>query len=132
MHASDPLILSVDVVYLHTPHRELSSWYRDTLGLSPGYGDEGWQEFILPEGSRFALDFTSFPRSVVEKQAVMLSFRVADIHEAVRVLTRRGVAFYPNAEGAVMDVGPTLVATFCDPDGTWMQLSQGKTAASAP
>ncbi len=107
MNNSD-LILGIDVVYLHTPHTELADWYTDVLGLSKGYGDGHWQEFSLPSGSRFAMDFTSFPRSVVEKQSVMISYRVVDITEAVRVFSERGVKFFNSADGIIFDVGPSL------------------------
>ena len=120
------LILGIDVVYLHSSHPELADWYTNILGLSKGYGDEHWQEFSLQSGSRFAIDFTTYPQSVVEKQSVMISYQVADIEKVVEVFTARGVTFFESKEGVVFDVGPSLVATFQDPDGNWMQLSQGK------
>jgi len=58
------MIRGIDVVYLHSPHRGLGAWYADALGLRPAYGDEHWQEFETEEGCRFAIDYTSFPRSV--------------------------------------------------------------------
>ena len=120
------MILGIDVAFIHTPHRSLADWYADVLGLPVGYGDAGWQSFQVSEGSRFAIDFTSFPRSAVEKQAITLSFKVDDIRQTVETLVARGVSFYPSAETAIFDVGPSLVATFLDPDGNWMQLSQRK------
>jgi hypothetical protein len=45
------------------------------------------------------------------------------------MLAGHGVRFYPSAVMAIFDVGPSLVATFLDPDGNGMQLSQRKTAA---
>ena len=120
------LIQGIDVVFLHSPHPQLREWYTTALGLTPGYGDQHWQEFIMPRGSRFALDFTGYPRSVVEKQAVMISFAVADIHQAVTFLQEKDVHFASTSDGIIFDAGPTLVATFQDPDGNWMQLSQRK------
>jgi len=120
------MILGIDVAFVHTPHRTLADWYADVLGLPKGYGDEGWQSFQVNEGSRFAIDYTSFPCSAVEKQAIILSFKVDDIRQAVETLAGRGVRFYPSAEMAIFDVGPSLLATFLDPDGNWMQLSQRK------
>jgi predicted enzyme related to lactoylglutathione lyase len=122
------MIRGIDVVYIHTPHRELGQWYADTLGLERGYGDEHWQEFQMADGSRFAVDRTGFPRSAIEKQAVMISFRVEDLQAAVQELASRGVEFYPSREATIFDVGPALVATFQDPDGNWVQLSQRKQA----
>lgn len=121
------MIKGIDVVYLHSDHHALGDWYGEVLGLVKGYGDGHWQEFQVEAGSRFALDYTAYPKSVVEKQAVMISFRVDDIHTAVTELAARGVKFYPSPENAIFDVGPALIATFADPDGNWMQLSQRKT-----
>ena len=126
MKLLENLILGIDVVFLHSPHSELRDFYTQKLGLTPGYGDDHWQEFIMPEGSRFGLDFTGYPRSVIEKQVVMISFKVADIHQAVSLLKGKGVSFAETPQGIVFDVGPTLVATFKDPDGNWMQISQRK------
>jgi hypothetical protein len=36
------------------------------------------------------------------------------------------VRFYPSKEDAIFEAGPSLVATFQDPAGNWMQLSQRK------
>ena len=120
------MIKGIDVVFIHCPHKELGEWYIKTLGLDPGYGDDHWQEFVFVEGSRFALDFTSFPKSVVEKQPIIISFRVDDIESSVDELFSRGVKFYPSKEETIFDVGPAFVATFQDPDGNWVQLSQPK------
>jgi catechol 2,3-dioxygenase-like lactoylglutathione lyase family enzyme len=118
------MILGIDVAFIHTPHRALADWYADVLGLPVGYGDDGWQSFEVTEGSRFAIDLTGFPRSAVDKQAIVLSFKVDDIRQEVKTLAARGVRFYPSADEAIFDAGPSLVATFIDPDGNWMQLSQ--------
>ena len=126
METPENLILGIDVVFLHSPNNELRDFYTEKLGLTPGYSDGHWQEYAMQEGSRFGLDFTGYPRSVIEKQATMISFKVADIHQAVNVFKEKGVRFVPTPSGIVFDVGPTLVATFQDPDGNWMQLSQRK------
>jgi hypothetical protein len=47
----------------------------------------------------------------------------------VRALAAKGVRFYPSAEETIFDVGPSLVATFEDPDGNWVQLNQPKGGA---
>ena len=120
------MIKGIDVVYLHSDRHELGAWYREVLGLAEGYSDAHWQEFQMEEGSRFAMDFTAYPKSVVEKQAVVISFKVDDIESAVEELAAKGVKFYPSKEKTIFDVGPSLVATFADPDGNWVQLSQPK------
>lgn len=120
------MIIGIDVVYLHSDHCELGDWYSEVLGLAKGYGDAHWQEFQTEAGSRFAVDYTAYPRSVVEKQAVIVSFKVDDIEKAVEELAAKGVKFYPSKKETIFNVGPSLVATFADPDGNWMQLSQPK------
>ena|SRR3972149_11923758 len=120
------MIRGIDVVFIHSSHKELGEWYIKTLGLVRGYGDGHWQEFGVETGSRFALDFPSYPKSVVEKQPIIISFMVDDIKLTVDQLSAKGVKFYPSKEDTIFDVGPALVATFQDPDGNWMQLSQRK------
>lgn len=117
----------VNLIYLHSPNGEkLTQWYKDTLGLTVKAEFPGWSEFNENGGPRFAIDHTSFPRSVVEKQPIMISFLVENIQKTVEDLASRGVPFYPSKEKAVFDVGPSLVATFADPDGNWVQIHQRK------
>jgi predicted enzyme related to lactoylglutathione lyase len=127
MVASAPLLRGVEVAFVHTDHlAELAAWFGDVIGLATRYEDDHWIEFACEDGSRFALDGTGFARSEVEAQPVVISFRVDDLAAAVATLSARGVAFYPDADRAIHDVGPTLVASFRDPRGTWYQLAQRK------
>lgn len=120
------LVKALHVAYIHSQRgAELAQWFGKTFGLSTSYSDEGWHEFEMVSGSRFAIDKTSFPQSVVERQPILLSFLVDDIHAAVAELSAGGVPFFPS-EKPIFDVGHTLVATFTDPDGNWHQLSQPK------
>jgi hypothetical protein len=64
------MILSIDVAFIHCPHRVSAGWHADALGLSQDLGDDGWRSILVTEGSRFAIDFASSPRSTVERQAV--------------------------------------------------------------
>ena len=121
------IVGGVNLVYIHSPNGEqLVKWYKETLGFSIQSEFPGWTEFSPNGGPRLAVDHTSFPRSVVEKQPFMMSFLVEDIHKAVDQLAAAGVSFYPSKEKAVFDVGPTLVATFADPDGNFLQVHQRK------
>jgi predicted enzyme related to lactoylglutathione lyase len=121
------MIKGLSVAYIHSAHGEkLAEWYSKTLGLTVGASFTGWTEFKMASGSRFAVDHTSFPKSVVEKQAIVLSFVVEDIQKEVKDLAARGVKFYPSEKETIFDVGPSLVATFEDPDGNWVQLNQPK------
>lgn len=122
------MVKGIGVAYIHTPNKKLADWYEKTLNLKKAYGDEAWQEFKMAYGSRFALDFISYPSSTVQKQSVMLSFDVEDIEAAVEDLHKKGVRFYPDNDRTktIFDVGPALVATFEDPDGNFVQLSQNK------
>ena len=73
------MIKGISVAYIHTPNRELANWYQEKLGLKKGYGDDTWQAFETNQGSKFALDFISYPSSTVQKQSIMISFDVDDI-----------------------------------------------------
>ncbi|TFH11178.1 MAG: hypothetical protein E4H08_02055 [Candidatus Atribacteria bacterium] len=57
----------------------------------------------------------------------MIRFEVDDIRLVVEELSRRGIRFYPSSEETIFAVGSSLVATFEDPDGNWVQLNQTKT-----
>ena len=121
------MIEAIDVVFVHSQKGEqLAAWYAETLELPLEVVAPDWRELKTKEGARFAVDCTSFPRSTIEKQPIVISFKVSDIKAAVAKLETKGVTFYEGESGKIMDVGPTLVATFCDPDGNWLQLSQRK------
>jgi predicted enzyme related to lactoylglutathione lyase len=118
------MIQGIDVVFLHSPYRELSNWYAEVLGFEKTFQDGSWTEFKTQGNTRFAVEHVGYPRSVVENQSVMISFRVTDIQQAVDALAARGVRFYPSLEAAVFQAGASLIATFQDPSGNWVQLSQ--------
>jgi predicted enzyme related to lactoylglutathione lyase len=121
------IVGGVNLVYVHSPHGEqLAKWYQKTLGFGVQSEFPGWTEFAPNGGPRLAVNQTAFPRSVVEKQPIMMSFLVEDIQKAVEQLAAHGVEFYPSKEKAVFDVGPSLVATFADPDGNFLQIHQRK------
>lgn len=120
------VIKALHVAYIHSSRGpELAEWFEKMFGLETSFADEGWHEFEMASGSRFAIDKTHEPASEVERQPIMLSFLVEDIHVAVNELRAKGIVFNPS-EDPVFDVGPTLVATFADPEGNWHQLSQPK------
>lgn len=124
------MILGIDVIFLHVKNPEMmAKWYQEKLELTLGFKTPNldWQEFNLPENrptTRFALDYGDTNPSKVESQPIIISFKVAEIESAVKTLQERGVEFY--GENIIHDVGPTLVATFSDPEGNWLQLSQRK------
>ncbi|MHA1243143.1 MAG: VOC family protein [Candidatus Heimdallarchaeota archaeon] len=124
------MILGIDVSFIHVKDPEMmAKWYEEKLGLKILHKtpDLGWQEFTFPEKptpTRFALDYGGPNPLEVESQPIVISFKVSDIESAVNILEEKGVEFY--GKNKIQDVGPTLVATFCDPEGNWMQLSQRK------
>ena len=123
------MILGVDVVFIHTKNPiKLRKWYKEILDLDPGFAtpDYHWQEFIFPEQtvSRFALDNAGDDSSEIEQQKIVISFKVVDIHGSVKKLESKGIEFY--GSNKIRDVGQTLVATFQDIEGNWLQLSEKK------
>ena len=127
------MITGIDVVYVHgRGNRDhLQTWYAKTLGLGLPRSSGHWHEYSLPDRSRFALDLPESVHSEVEQQSVLISFRVKDIRIAVETLVERGVVFHRSKE-PIVDVGPAWVATFRDPDGTWLQISQPKPDTPTP
>lgn len=120
-------VKGVGVVYIHSAFgSDLTKWYSSTMDLPIKAEFPGWTEFEMEDGTRFGIDHIAFPSSVVQRQAVLISFEVEDIKAAVEEMAGRGARFYPSKEKTIFDVGPTLVATFEDPEGNWMQLNQRK------
>ena len=121
------MIEGIDVVFRHIRRPETVAWYRDVLGLNLLHDDGHWAEFSLSDGVRFALDRPEDAPSAFEMQPVVVSFRVRDMEQAVSMLQSRGVHFVEGGpRGIIQDVGPSLVATFEDPEGHRLQLSQRK------
>ena len=116
----------LDVVFVHVRKPETLAWYRDVLGLNVVFDDGHWAELGQSSNVRFAIDRVSPPISDVERQAILVSFRVESVAEAVEELQARGVRFFERGSSVIQDVGPTLVASFQDPEGNWLQLSQSK------
>jgi len=124
------MILGVDVAFIHVKDPEKTAkWYEEILGLKISFRepDNTWQEFAFKDNktnTRFALDYGGNNPSEVEQQAIIISFKVADIKKAVKELEEKKVEFY--GKNKISDVGPTLVTTIKDPEGNWIQLSQRK------
>lgn len=122
------MILGIDVVFIHAKDPvKLSNWYRDTLEIEIGFQttDFSWQEYNLPARglqTRFAIDYGGENPSDVEKQPIMISFKVDNIHNAIEKLENKGIEFF--GKNKIHDVGPTLIATFQDIEGNWIQISQ--------
>ncbi|NHJ46711.1 MAG: hypothetical protein FK733_02875 [Asgard group archaeon] len=126
------MIIGIDVVFIHVKNPEkMTKWYVEKLGLEIGFStpDKDWQEFSLDENrptTRFALDYGGPDPSKVEQQPIMISFKVENIFDAIKYLGLKGVKFL--GKDIISDVGPTLVATFQDPEGNYLQISQRKSS----
>ncbi|MFX1252848.1 MAG: VOC family protein [Promethearchaeota archaeon] len=124
------MIIGIDVVFLHIRNPKMMvRWYKEKLGLEIGFQtpDLSWQEFDLPPTrppTRFALDYPASDLSIVEKQPIVISFKVLNIYKVVTELKAKGIKFFGSP--VIQDVGPSLYATFQDPEGNWLQISQRK------
>lgn len=123
------MILGIDVVFIHVKDpKKLARWYKKKLGLDFTFitPDLSWQEctFKTKEGTRFALDFQGENPSTVEKQRIMISFKVDDIQKSIANLEKKEVSFLGDKK--ILDVGTSFIATFQDPEGNYLQLSQRK------
>lgn len=123
------MIEGIDVVFLHVKDpKMMAQWYSEKFGLKIKFKvpDESWQEFSIESNSttRFALDYGGPDPSDVEKQSIIFSFKVRNIHEVVSHLEKLEVQFIGKEK--IIDVGTSLIATFRDPEGNYLQLSQRK------
>ena len=123
------MIQGIDVVFLHVKNPEkMAKWYKDKLGLEISFKTEdlSWQEFSLENNTktRFALDYAGKESSEVERQSIIISFKVSDIYSMVDQLEKKGVEFW--GRNKIINVGLSLIATFKDPEDNFLQLSQRK------
>jgi predicted enzyme related to lactoylglutathione lyase len=121
------MILGIDVVYLHVFDSEsLCKWYTEVLGLDLKFKtpDSSWQEYNFDKSppTRYAIEAIRMPISSVEKQPIMISFRVDDVKKMVTDLEKKGVRFF--GEAKIQKEGNSLFATLQDPAGNWLQLSE--------
>jgi predicted enzyme related to lactoylglutathione lyase len=121
------VINKIDVVFVHSKQfNKTVQWYKEVMRLKASYGDSHWQEYKLKEGPRFAIDAVRENAAGPENQSIIISFGTDDIYSEVGRLASLGVEFYPSLEKTIFDVGPAHVATFKDPEGNYVQLSQRK------
>ena len=124
------MITGIDVVFIHAKNPiKLANWYKEVLEIEIGFQTPNfsWQEFKFSENrtpTRFAIDYGGENLSEVEKQPIMVSFMVDDIQGVVEKLEKRGIEFY--GKNKIQDVGLSIVATFQDIEGNWIQISQRK------
>jgi catechol 2,3-dioxygenase-like lactoylglutathione lyase family enzyme len=110
------LVSRLNVVYLYVRDVTKSrAFYRDLLGI-PLEGDEHWQEADLG-GTRFALHKWHEGVGEPSSGTVHLSFEVADLEDAVRLLREAGVE-----PGAAMRDIWGAAAEVIDPDGYRVHL----------
>jgi predicted enzyme related to lactoylglutathione lyase len=122
------MILGIDVIYLHARDaKRTSKWYEEVLGLTVKFKtpDTSWQEFDFEYSppTRYAIESApQLDASPVEQQGIMISFRVDDVVKSVSDLQKRGVEFFGTPK--IREEGVSRFATFQDPEGNWLQISQ--------
>ena len=122
------VIQGIDVIYFHARNAEkMTKWYNEILGLSIKFktSDHSWQEFDFDNSppTRLAIEAAPFQDpSPVEKQSIMISFRVNDVDETVDTIEKRGARFFGTPK--IKEEGVSRFATLQDPEGNWIQLSQ--------
>jgi len=122
------MIQGIDVIYLHAQDAEKTGkWYEKVLGIKVKFKtvDHSWHEFDFEKSppTRFAIESISLQdASPVQLQGVMISLRVTDVEEAVSTLEKKGVEFFGTPK--IMEEGVSRFATFQDPEGNWLQISQ--------
>ena len=111
-----PPILSSVIIATHDKAR-LTAFYHEVLALP--VNDEGKLEsagiIIHP------MQHNAVQGPPSEPHRVMLTFATDDIHTTAADLTARGVAF---VREPTQEHWGGWIATFCDPDGNFLQLIQ--------
>ncbi|MFW9908383.1 MAG: VOC family protein [Candidatus Thorarchaeota archaeon] len=124
------MITGIDIVFLHVKDSaKMIEWYKEKLGLDISFVSEdgSWTEFRFPENrsaTRFAIEYIKDNSSEVEKQSIMVSFRVDDISKCIANLESKKIEFYGTP--IIREEGSSLFATIKDPEGNWIQISQRK------
>ena len=86
------MIKGIDVTYiLSNNFDELVKWYNEKLSLEFGYGDSHWQEFVLEQGSRFAIHKSN--SNYNKPNNIIISFKVEDINQTISQLQEKGIEF---------------------------------------
>jgi catechol 2,3-dioxygenase-like lactoylglutathione lyase family enzyme len=94
-------------------------FYGETLGLPEVPGQSSWPEFQLGENvSLYLVDPTNIGQEFTGPHAAPIALRVADVHEAQKVLEAKGVEFH----GEPFDTSVCHMAMFHDPDGNQLML----------
>ena len=119
------MIKGIDVTYiLSNNFDELVKWYNEILSLELGYGDSHWQEFILEQGSRFAIHKSN--SNFDKPNNIIISFKVEDINRTISQLQKKKIEFITENSEIIHDAGPSLIATIEDIDNNKIQFSQSK------
>ena len=119
------MIQGIDVTYiLSNNFDELVKWYNEKLSLEFGYGDSHWQEFVLEQGSRFAIHKSN--SNYNKPNNIIISFKVEDINQTISQLQGQGIEFITENSEIIHDAGPSLIATIEDIDNNKIQFSQSK------
>lgn len=119
-------VLSMDVVQVYAPAKsELHKWYVEKLGLAPNkWGSEAFQQFDLPAGSAFAVNYSEHEEQL-KKQRFVVSFKVSDIKAAVKHMSQSGVKFLNPAQ-PIYESDWGFRASFKDPQGNLLQIIEAK------
>jgi catechol 2,3-dioxygenase-like lactoylglutathione lyase family enzyme len=100
-------------------------WYRDTLGLEPGYEDEGGVQYETGGGTQFWVYPSQFAGT---NQATALGFLAKDLSSEMDELRSKGVTFEEYDIPGVKTVDG--VAEFAPGErGAWFKDSEGNIIA---
>ena len=125
MFVNFSMIQGIDVTYiLSNNFVELVKWYNEKLSFEFGYADSHWQEFVLEQGSRFAIHKSN--SNFNKPNNIIISFKVDDINKTISQLKGKGLEFITENGEIIHDAGPSLIATIEDIDNNKIQFSQSK------
>ena len=96
-----------------------AGFYRDILGLKPGYISPGWGDFSLPDGSRIGLHPPFGGGKMPDGSGWILGIEVDDVVSLKETLETAG-----HSVGGYHDVPGGVVIDFTDLDGNPIQAIQ--------
>lgn len=96
-----------------------AAFYRDVLGLSPGYVSPGWADFKLPGGTQIGLHPPFTGGSMANGSGWILGIEVDDVVSLRSTLEASG-----HKVGGYHDVPGGVVIDFSDLDGNPIQAIQ--------
>ncbi len=98
---------------------EMVKFYKETLGLSQSYSEEGFAAFDMPNGDRVEVFALEYPRHTHFTTGPVGGFEVENIENAKKEMEEKGIEFLSPIEES-----SSRWTHFKGPDGNVYELTQ--------